>query len=66
MILLDGAILTGLQKTEIIFKIITSTLTTIALIAGGIWAGFKFMRQRENHALIDFTVDIVFHAKLKD
>lgn len=66
MIILDAALPTCLEKTEIVFKIIESSATTIAIIAGGIWAYFRFKRQRENHALIDFNVDIVFHAKIKD
>jgi len=53
--------LTPLQKTEIVFKIIESIATALAIIVGGIWALFRFRRQRENYALIDFTVDIKFH-----
>lgn len=66
MTVLDASIPTCLEKTETVFKIIESFATTIAIIVGGIWAYFRFRRQRENHALIDFSVDIVFHSKHKD
>lgn len=56
--------LTTLQQTEIVFKIISSILTAIALLVGAVWAYYRFKRQRENYALIDFAVDIVFHKKI--
>lgn len=55
---------TRLQEIEIIFKIVTSTATAIAVIVGGAWAYFRFRRQRENFPLIDFTADVKFHKKL--
>jgi hypothetical protein len=58
--------LTCLQKTELVFKIIASAATSIALLVAAVWASFKFIRQRENHPLIDFTADITFHKKLGD
>ncbi len=51
------------QKVKLIFEIIASGVTTLAIIAGGIWAYFRFVRQRENSALIDFSVDIKFISK---
>jgi hypothetical protein len=56
--------LTPLQQTEIVFKIIGSVATTIALLIGATWAYYRFIRQRENYPLIDFTVDIVFHKRI--
>lgn len=58
--------LTGLQQTEIVFKIIQSAATGIALLIGAIWAFYKFYRQRENYSLIDFTVDVEFHSQKDD
>jgi hypothetical protein len=59
-------ILPDWERTELLFKIIESAATTIAIIAGGLWAYFRFRRQRENVALIDFNVDIVYHAKVQN
>ena len=56
--------LTCLQKTELVFKIIESAATSVALLVAAVWAWFKFVRQRENHPLIDFSADIKFHEKL--
>jgi hypothetical protein len=55
-----------MEQTELFFTVIESAATTIAIIAGGLWAYFRFRRQRENVALIDFNVDIVYHAKVQD
>jgi hypothetical protein len=57
-------IITVMEQTELIFTVIESAATTIAIIAGGLWAYFRFRRQRENVALIDFNVDIVYHHKM--
>src|ERR1041384_5106939 len=56
--------LTPLQERELVFKIIASGATSVALLVAAAWASFKFVRQRENHPLIDFSADIVFHKKL--
>lgn len=64
MILLDITTQTCLQKTEIIFKIIEASVTSLAIIIGGIWALVKFKIFRENKALIDFTVNLVFHKSI--
>jgi len=59
-------ILLSLEKTEIVFKIIEAGITSLALIAAGIWAYFRFNRQRENYPWIDFNVDISFIRKKED
>jgi hypothetical protein len=41
--------------------VVESIVTVCAILVGGWWTYFRFIKQRENHALIDFTVDIVFH-----
>jgi len=38
-----------------------SLVTISAIIIGGIWTYNNFIHQRQNKALIDFTVDVVFH-----
>lgn len=38
-----------------------SLVTILAIIIGGIWTYTNFIQQRQNKALIDFTVDVVFH-----
>lgn len=66
MTILDAELPTFLEKTELILKILESLATILAIGIGGIWTYRRFIRQRENHSLIDFSVDIVFHSKLKD
>lgn len=51
------------DQFKTIVEIIASIATTIAIIAAGIWAYFRFVRQRENSALIDFSVDVNFILK---
>jgi hypothetical protein len=58
--------LTKLQEAELVFKIIASIATTIAIFIGAAWAYFRFIRQRENYPFIDFTADIKFHKKISD
>ncbi|GET22712.1 hypothetical protein [Prolixibacter denitrificans] len=59
MILLDW--ITRSETWASIFKNLT---TGTGIIVGGIWTYRRFYRQREHQALIDFSVDIVFHEKL--
>lgn len=54
------------ERIDLLLSIVQSGLTSIAIIFGGFWAYFRFIRQRENNALIDFSVDIVFHSFLDD
>lgn len=58
--------MTPLQQTELVFKIIASVATTIAILIGAAWAYFRFVRQRENYPFIDFTAYITFHKKIGD
>jgi hypothetical protein len=69
MLFLDP--LTPLQNTELVFKlvasiaaVIASIATSLALLVAAVWAWYRFVRQRENHPLIDFSVDIIFHKRL--
>lgn len=66
MAILDATIPTFFEKADIWIKLFESVVTILAIIIGGIWTYRRFIRQREDHALIDFSVDIVFHSKLKD
>lgn len=58
--------LSPLEQSEIVFNIIESVATSLALLIGGFWAYFRFVRQRENTALIDFNVEINFVSKKGD
>lgn len=40
-----------------------SLLIILAITIGGIWSYVIFIKQRQNKALIDFTVDIIFNPK---
>lgn len=46
--------------------IIQSVLTSLGIIAAGLWAFYLYRRNRENHPHIEFTVDILFHSKIGD
>lgn len=56
----------GIENIEALSSVFQAIITSFAIFIGGIWAFFRFKRQRENNALIDFNVDIVFHSLLND
>lgn len=43
-----------------------SIVTAMALIIGGIWAIWRFRRQREAHPHVEFTADIIFVDEWRD
>ena len=45
---------------------VESVATVAALIVGGYWAYLRFIKQRENYAFIEFTVDMNFAGKQGD
>ena len=42
---------------------VESIATVSALVAGGFWAYLRFIKQRDDYAFIDFTVDMNFVGK---
>lgn len=56
----------NIDEVKKYFEIGESFFKTIGIIIGGIWVYIKYIRQRENYALIDFTVDIEFHVQKND
>jgi hypothetical protein len=55
-----------MKDFKCIVEIAESIAKILGILIGGWWVYYKFIRQRENQPLIDFTVDIIFHAKQKD
>ncbi|MHC1777561.1 MAG: hypothetical protein AB9834_19340 [Lentimicrobium sp.] len=66
MIFLNNSLPAFIEKAGPWLQSIESVVTIAAIIVGGYWTYRRFIRQREDFALIDFSVDIEFHAKIKD
>ena len=49
-----------LDQFSDLFSGILSIVTTLAIVAGGIWAYYRFVRQREGVPIIQFSADIAF------
>jgi len=63
---MEGNTPTLIPDWSAILSDVKAIVEIVAIIVGGIWVYYKFIRQREDHALIDFSVDIVFHARKDD
>jgi len=53
----------SLEDWKNVADIIQASVTTIALIVGGVWAYIKFIYRRENVARAEFTIDLDFVGK---
>ena len=51
------------DEVKVVLEIIQACFTIIAIIMGGLWVIYLYRRQREGHARIEFTADIIFHKK---
>ncbi len=53
-------------ELQSILDILQSFLTCLAILVGGWWALYLFIRQRENKPRVEMRAEIVFHKKIGD
>lgn len=50
----------SLDEAKTLVEIIKNLVETTAVTVGGVWAYYRFVRQREAHPHIQFDVDVIF------